>query len=112
MSMVCCLSHRPQQSWQICSTIRAPIAPGKGGRSNAGFTSPQRTQVISGLSGVVDFREAEDLKHADVDPTDVELEPPRGEVGGLRIGVVVVVELLAAQPDGDRRDVPALVLHV
>ena len=31
---------------------------------------------------------------------------------GLGIGVVVVVQLLAAEPDRDRRDVPALVLHL
>src|SRR6476660_2018589 len=29
----------------------------------------------------------------------------------MRIGVVIVVELFATEPDGDWRDVPALVLH-
>src|SRR3954471_3964048 len=57
MSMVCCLSQRPQQSWQISLTTRAPMAPGKGTRSNPARVCPQRLQVtVAGmglLSGLI-----------------------------------------------------------
>src|SRR6476619_4035637 len=97
--------------------MRAPMAPGNGGRSNPARVWPQRVQVMSAIAArlvparVLHFREPDQLQHANVRPADVELEPLRREARGLRIGVVVVVELLAAEPDRDGRDVPALVLH-
>src|SRR5687767_7579036 len=92
-------------------TIRAPMGPGKGARSKPVRVCPHRTQVTSG-AGVLHLREAEDLEQADVHPADVELVPLRAELRGARVGVMVVVQLLAAEPDGDGRDVPALVLHL
>src|SRR5205085_11012476 len=61
---------------------------------------------------VFDLREPEELQHPDVDPSDVKLEPPGGKACRLGVGVVVVVKLLAAKPDRDRGDVPALVLDL
>src|SRR3954469_15407145 len=117
--MVCCRNHCPQQSWQISARIRAPIAPGKGGRSNPARVCPQRTHVTSAIvlagelmaASVVDAGETEELEQADVEPADVELEPTGCKPRRLRICVMVVVQLLASEPDGDRRDVAALVLH-
>ena len=56
--------------------------------------------------------QAERLEHADVDPADVELVPLVRQLGRRRIGVVVVVQLLAADPDAPRRDVGAGVRRV
>src|SRR5581483_3555403 len=41
----------------------------------------------------------------DVSPTDIEFEPARLEARGSRVGVVIVVQLLAAQQDAERDDV-------
>src|SRR5690348_4745733 len=50
MSMVCWRSHWAQQSWQISSTTRAPMAPGNGGRSKPARVWPQRAQVtVAGI---------------------------------------------------------------
>src|SRR5687768_17306763 len=55
MSMVCCLSQRPQHALQIPSTIRAPMVPGNGGRSKPSRVSPQRVHVTSaGMTEEVD----------------------------------------------------------
>src|SRR5688500_16542400 len=63
------------------------------------------------LPRVLNLREADDREEAEVEPSDVELEPAVSELRGARVGVVVVVQLLAAEPDGDRRDVAALARH-
>src|SRR5262249_10991262 len=52
------------------------------------------------------------LKQTDVEPTDVELEPASREPRRLGISVMIVVQLLTAEPDGDRRDIATLVLHL
>src|SRR4051812_23688660 len=106
MSMVCCFNHRPQQSVQISCTTRAPMGPGKGGRSNPARVWPQREhvtwagiasarfvdrQLVASLCGrpvvarVFDLREPDQLECADIDPADVELEPPRLELRALRV---------------------------
>src|SRR5258705_9325266 len=119
--MVCCFTNWPQQSWQISPTMRAPMAPGNGAFSNPARVCPHRTHFTSATikrhgswSGpsVLDLCEANELKQADVQPSDVELVPLGLELRGLRIGVVIVVQLLAAEPDRDRRNIPALVLHL
>src|SRR5579871_5426160 len=46
MSMVCCRSHCPQQSWHISWTIRAPKGPGNGALVKPGASLPQREHVI------------------------------------------------------------------
>src|SRR3954464_6237800 len=61
---------------------------------------------------ILHLRQAKNLERADVGPANVELEPLRLELGALGISVVIVVELLAAKPDRDGRDVPALVLDL
>src|ERR1043166_5826372 len=123
MSIVCCLTHWAQQSWQISATIRPPMAPGKGCRSKPARVCPQRVQVTSAIpayrptrkstlrAGVLDLGEAQDLEQADVHPPHVEFKPARLELGGAWIRMVVVVQLLATEPDSDRRNVSTLVLH-
>src|SRR6187455_2235648 len=121
--MVCCLSHSAQQFLQISVTMRAPMAPGNGGRSNPSRASPQRVQVTSAMSllrhpdvsafaGVLHFGESQDRQEPDVHPADVELEPAVRELGGTRVGMMVVVQFLASDEDADGRDVAAFVLHV
>src|SRR5919112_5932506 len=147
MSIVCCRSHCPQQSWQISRTMRSPVAPPTpiGGFSNPARVWPHLEQVTSGIFdgygcgvppkanrlpdagawgaesvpgrrngsgrglrrrvlapvavvaghavGVLDLRQAEQRQEADVEPPDVELIPLVPELRGVRVGVVVVVEL-------------------
>src|SRR3954468_6945699 len=91
--------------------MRAPIGPGNGARSKPARVCLQRAHVTSG-AGVLHLRESEQLQETDVQPADVELVPLRLELRGLGIGVVIVVQLFAAQPDCDWSDVPTLVLHL
>ena len=60
--------------------------------------------------GLAHRGEPQALEHADVHPAEVELVPADRELGGRRIGVVVVVQLLAADPRRHRSDVGARVL--
>src|SRR5207253_1726336 len=72
--------------------------------------SPSQARELP--AGVRDFSEAENGKEAEVHPPNIELIPFCLERGGMGIGVVIVVQLLTAEPDRDWRDVPALVLHL
>src|SRR5512143_2029782 len=63
-------------------------------------------------ASVFDLGEPEELEQPDVGPANVELEPARRKPRGLRVGVVVVVQLFTAEPDGDRCDVATLVLDL
>src|SRR5690242_18019607 len=85
--------------------------PLRGGRAvHRQLVLPLRRRAV--VARILDLGEAQELESADVDPADVELEPARLELRTLRVGVVVVVQLLAAEPDGNGGDVPALVLHL
>src|SRR5687767_4668053 len=53
-------------------------------------------------AGVFDLRQTEELQHSDVHPADVQLEPAGRKLRGTRIRVVIVVQLFATEPDGDR----------
>src|SRR5260221_9135159 len=64
------------------------------------------------VARVLNACQPDQLQRADVDPPDVDLEPARLELRAARIGMVVVVQFLSAEPDGDGRDVSALVLYL
>src|SRR3954466_8550097 len=81
-----------------------------GGGVHRVLVVPQRGGPV--VPRILHLGKAKELERADVSPTDVELEPLRLELRALGIGVVVVVKLLAAKPDRDGRDVPALVLDL
>src|ERR1700694_3039172 len=61
---------------------------------------------------VGDFSQAENGKESQIHPADVEFIPLSLEFRGVRIGMMVVMQLLATQPDRDRGDVAALILDV
>src|SRR5690242_17935946 len=63
-------------------------------------------------SRVLDLRQPEEREQAEIEPADVELVPLRLELRRAWVSVVVVVQLLAPEPDRDREDVPALVLYL
>src|SRR5581483_3006051 len=71
-----------------------------------------KTSRLRSHPSVLHLGQANERQEADVEPTHVELVPLGLELGRVRVGVMVVVELLAAGPDRERRDVPALVLDL
>src|SRR4029079_3504440 len=61
---------------------------------------------------VLHLCQTDQRQEANVHPPDVELVPLCLELRGMRIRVMIVVQLLSAEPDRNRRDVSALVLHL
>ena len=57
---------------------------------------------VHAFARILHFGESEQRKQLDVPPADIELEPAMRELSRVRIGVMVVVQFLTAQPDGDR----------
>src|SRR5688500_5779627 len=102
ISIICCFTDAAAHARQISSPERVPTGPGKGAFSNPSRVSPQRTHVtVAGTvlrARVLDLRESEQLQETEVRPADVELVPLGLELGRVWIGVVVVVQLLAAKP--------------
>ena len=88
----------PRVSLRIYGPVRCQVPPARSIKAGSG-------------PGVLDLGESEDRQELDIDPTDIELVPLGVELGRVWVVVVIVVELFAAEPDRDRGDVPALVLH-
>lgn len=82
------------ESAEEAATLRAEI-----GLTKSWGTSPSYLRYLSASSArrSLHFCEPEALENTNVDPTDVELPPLVGKLGGVRVGVMVVVELLAAK---------------
>ena len=100
-------------------TLRAPMAPGKGGRSKPSRVWPQREQVTSAIhrlrdalvrahARVLHLGEAEERQELDVHPADVELEPAVRELRAVRIGVMVVMPAFTVRKDTDEDIVSAV----
>src|SRR4030095_178222 len=89
-------SHTP---WRSSRPARSPAVanqPALGGRCDA------RSLCAFRSARVLDLRQSDERQEADVDPADIELIPLGFEPRGVRIGVVVVMQFLATQPDRDR----------
>src|SRR6186713_739067 len=83
----------------------------RGARPLAGATNRSALRARRSAC-VLNLRQTDERQQANVEPADVELVPLRLELRGVWIGVVVVMQLLATEPDRDGRDVSALVLDL